>query len=162
MSNIPVWVTAIGALFVIVATVAGAISIAWSKATTSRQSLLEANNKTLDDRVQILEDELERERRDHTAEIEKKDLKHAGEIRALTASATALQDKVAVLERVVTGREQLDHITELLIAHDKRVDNFALNQLQHDHDATTRHEDLLAILTANKRTLAEVLKTVQS
>jgi hypothetical protein len=72
-----------------------------------------------------------------------------------------LQEKVSVLERVVTGREQLEHLTELLLAHDKRVDAFVLQQGQHEKNATTWSEDLKGLLVANKRLLHEVLEEMR-
>lgn len=159
--DIPGWVEVIATLFVIVSAAAGAVSIAWSKATTSRQTLLESNNKTLGDRVDILEGELERERRDHKAELEKKDIKHAAEVKEYKTLIASLQEKVSVLERVVTGREQLEHLTEMLLAHDKRVDSFFLQQGQHEKNATSRHEDVKGLLVANKRLLSEVLEEMR-
>jgi hypothetical protein len=159
--DIPGWVGVIATLFVIVSAAAGAVSIAWSKATTSRQSLLESNNNTLADRVDILEGELERERREHKAELEKKDIKHAAEVKEYRTLIASLQEKVSVLERVVTGREQLEHLTELLLAHDKRVDAFVLQQGQHEKNATTWSEDLKGLLVANKRLLHEVLEEMR-
>jgi hypothetical protein len=156
--DVPAWIGIIATLFVIVSAAAGAVSIAWSKATTSRQSLLEANNNTLADRVAILEEELKRERLDHKAELEKKDLAHLAEVTAYKTQTDSLLEKVAVLEKVVTGREQLELLTEMLVAHDKRVDTFFLQQAAHDTDAVARNEDLKGLMIANKRLLTQLLE----
>jgi hypothetical protein len=162
MVDVPGWVGVIATLFVIVSAAAGAVSIAWSKATTSRQSLLEANNKTLGDRVGILEAVLERERADHKAELEKKDLTHAAEVREYRTKTSAMEEKVAVLEKVVTGREQLEALTSMLLAHDKRVDAFFLQQSKQEQAGVAQHEELKGLLISNKRVLAEVLEAVKA
>jgi hypothetical protein len=54
---------------------------------------------------------------------------------------TSLDNKVKVLEKVVTGREQLIHIQESLDNHDKRVDE--------------RHDTLIKYLTTREELIEE-------
>lgn len=149
--DIPTWLGVIGALFTIVAVVAGAVAVVFSKATTSRQTLLESNNRTLAERVDLLEDEINR-----------KDTEHAAQVKEYQAQIKALQEKVAVLEKVVTGREMLEHLTDLVTAHDKRVDSFFQELQKHDKDSSDRADDLKGLMIANKRLLHDLLEVVQS
>ena len=160
MEQIPTWVGVIATLFVIVATLAGAVAIALSKANTTRQGLLEANNKTLTERVALLEEDLSREREKYKTDLEKKELAHVAEVKEYKAQTEGLQEKVAVLEKVVTGREQLEHILELLIAHDQRVDTFYLQQEQHSGDAIERFRTLNERLSANHDLLTSIAQEV--
>jgi hypothetical protein len=73
-----------------------------------------------------------------------------------------MEEKVAVLEKVVTGREQLEALTSMLLAHDKRVDAFFLQQSKQEQAGVAQHEELKGLLISNKRVLAEVLEAVKA
>jgi hypothetical protein len=155
IENLPDIVQVIGALLVILALVFGAVAVAWSAAAKSRTALLEQNNTTLKERVDILERENERKDIQHTAERERERAEHKRELTEVTTRADGLEEKVRVLEKVVTGREQLNTLIELLTAHDQRVDGFMLQQQRQDKDAADRHSILADLLEGGNREAGE-------
>lgn len=96
----------LGGLITLVVVVASVT--AYYKVSASQAQIKELRGDR-DDQAQRI-DRLKDELADERVEREK-----------VTAENVSLKEKVAVLEKVVTGRDQLDSMQKQLTAHDKRV-----------------------------------------
>lgn len=153
LEGLPTWLTALSGLFGIIVLVGTALAVLWSTAAKTRTQVLEDTNKTLMERVQFLEDEGERKDREHQQEraLDQKEYEKQREIDQ--AEKDALKQKVAVLERVVTGRELLEHIQATMDAHGSQVDAFVLGHSKDMQSIGARLESIQRALTANRRLL---------
>jgi hypothetical protein len=159
------WISALGVLFGIIVLVSAALAVIFSTAAKQRTQLLEDTNKALTERVAFLEKEADRKDSEHKAErVEDRaefDKRYALDL----AEKKALTEKVSVLERVVTGREQLEHIQAILEAHDARVDVLA-GVINNNHSMMAEHvhvhkTDMTSIkkqLTGNRRLLTSIMR----
>jgi hypothetical protein len=150
MNDLPGWVGVVGALFALIAVLTGAVAIIWSTTNRTNLQVLKSTNEGLIQRVEFLESEAER-----------KDKEHADFIKDAQAREFGLAQKVETLEGLVTGKELLVHLQASLDSHDARVDNFMLMMEQHDRNANDRHQDLVGILTSNKRLITEVARKLE-
>lgn len=165
LGGLPSWITGLGALLGIIVLVAAAIAVFFSAAAKQRTELLEATNKTLTERVSFLEREAIRKDAEYEKQHALDKAEHAKEKALALSEKNALVEKVRVLEQVVTGREQLEHLQSVLEAHDARVDLVSMTintnqQLLTEHDLAIRHDMLLIkkSLVTNKRLLTSIMR----
>lgn len=121
MNSVPAIVTVIGALFGLAGLAGGLTAYFKSRLLDQNLSILERTNKAQDDRIQFLEDQVERQTEDL---LDKK-------------------NAIAVLTNIVTGHEQLETILSALKSHDDKVTDM-------DRRLFTELEEVLDVLEAIK------------
>jgi hypothetical protein len=129
MKDVPTWLNALGVLFGIIVLVAAAVAVIWSTAAQKRAEALEGTNAALVTRIDIQDKEIVR------LETERK----------------ALQERVHVLEDVVTSKQELGVLQDTLITHDKRVD--VLTQV-----IVNNHTEAMERITSNREMLNKIYR----
>lgn len=104
--NIPGWVSFIGALLVLVATLAAVVAVARVSYNETRIKGLLGDVEDRDRRLDIVRSDLA----DTNAKLEK-----------VVLELRAEKSKVRVLEGLVTGKEQLDHLQASLDGYSRQV-----------------------------------------
>ena len=131
--SIPGWASVIGILLVVVATVAAAVAVARVSYNEARIKGLLGDIADRDGRMKIMKDDLT-------------DLKTKYE--AVKIELESEKDKVAVLQTLVTGKEQLDHMQQT-------IDQISSQLLDDHREIKAKQVAILRKLGALERKLEE-------
>lgn len=135
MENLPGWLGALGALFGIIVVVAAATAVIWSTAAQKRAEALESTNEALDTRVRLLE-------KDNTE---------------LSAIKKTLEQRVHVLEDIVTNKHELAEMGMNIVQHQEELRTHhtvavtRLNEIDRKLDGITKKVDLIDRKLARRR-----------
>lgn len=133
MSHYGGWITVLGGLFALIIVVASSLAIARASFAKSQIEFLRGANEDLQKRVTYLE----------------------GENTRREAELITEKDKVGVLESVVTGREQLEEIKNMITQHDNEAD-------RRQTAMYTSIEQVIVKLDQNNQLLTGIRKVVNS
>lgn len=101
------WVGILGLIFTIIVVLTAALALARANAANSTVTALRGDRDDLITRLSLANDKI---------------VTQAGIMELMRLDLQKSNEKIAIIERLASGKEQLDHLQVQLDTHDKRVD----------------------------------------